>query len=158
MNYEGARCCKASGLFALFASLILRHATFQPFPPDPAADIPAPMTRLARITALTLALLVAITSQQLAVARGMAMTAAGEAVLCTGQGTVTITLDDQGNPMGPVHICPDCALSLMAAVDAPPAGSTPVFHMQVLSQTAEPAFRIHPVHIHGNARAPPASV
>lgn len=116
------------------------------------------MTRLARITAFTLALIVAITSQQLAVARGTAMTAAGEVVLCTGQGIVTVAVDDQGNPIGPVHICPDCALSLMAAVAAPLAGSTPVFHMQVLSQAAEPAFEIRPVHSHAKARAPPAFV
>lgn len=114
------------------------------------------MKRFCRIIALSLALVVAITSQQLALARGMAMSAAGEVILCTGQGPISVMFDDQGNPIGPVHICPDCALSLMAAVDTPLASSTPVFHMQVLGQTVDPAFEIQSIHSRANARAPPA--
>ncbi len=66
---------------------------------------------------LVLAALLALTSQSLATARGHAAVA-GEIVLCSGEGLVTITVDAQGNPTGPAHYCPDCALSLFVAVES----------------------------------------
>ena len=33
-------------------------------------------------------------------------------VLCTGTGPLTVSVDENGQPTGPAHICPDCALSL----------------------------------------------
>jgi hypothetical protein len=47
----------------------------------------------------------------MAVARGqaVALTHGGTTiVICTGYGVMTVALDDQGNPIGPVHPCPDC--------------------------------------------------
>lgn len=78
------------------------------------------MRRPARtLTLIALALLLALTSQSLAVARGQ--TRAGEAVvICSGGGAVTLTLDAQGNPTGPAHLCPDMALAFFAALDLPP--------------------------------------
>lgn len=67
-----------------------------------------------------LALMLAFTGQSMAVARGMPG-AAGEVVLCTGQGPVTITVDENGQPTGKPHICPDFALSLFAFAAADPA-------------------------------------
>ncbi len=113
------------------------------------------MTVFARITAFALALVIAATSQQFAAARGVAMSAAGEVVLCTGQGLVTVTLDDQGNPIGPVHICPDCVLSVMAFVPATDDLSAAVFHMQVLVQGAEAVIQTRSIHSLAKARAPP---
>ena len=69
--------------------------------------------------ALILALLLALTGQSMAVARGMPG-ASGEIVLCTGTGPVSVLVDEDGQPVGPSHICPDCALSLIAFHDAPP--------------------------------------
>ncbi|MRU16279.1 hypothetical protein FDP25_12625 [Roseovarius sp. A21] len=62
-----------------------------------------------------LALLLALTSQTMAVARG-APAPVGQAVLCTGTGPVTVLVDADGQPTGQVHICPDCALGLFNAL------------------------------------------
>ena len=75
-------------------------------------------------TAFALALLLALTSQSMAVARGAAGVS-GSVVLCTGTGPVTILTDASGQPVGPAHICPDCTLSLILAL---PQTATPVAH------------------------------
>ncbi len=76
------------------------------------------MTALRQILApVGLTLLLAVTSLHMAVARGQA-TAVGEMVLCIGGGVVSVPVDAQGNPTGPAHICPDCALSMFDAVGA----------------------------------------
>ncbi|SLN59071.1 hypothetical protein PEL8287_03184 [Roseovarius litorisediminis] len=67
-----------------------------------------------------LCLMLAITSHSAAVARG-APGPAGQMVLCTGTGPVTVLVDAQGQPTGAVHICPDYALALFAALDSPAA-------------------------------------
>jgi len=69
--------------------------------------------------AIALALMLVFTAQSMAVARGMAG-ANGMVVLCTEAGAVSVLVDADGQPVGPTHICPDCTLSLIAAV-APPA-------------------------------------
>jgi len=83
--------------------------------------ISAAMTRpfARRLLALSLALILAATSLTMAVARGQARVA-GEIVICSGLGVTVITVDAQGNPTGPAHICPDMALALLAA---PPAAA-----------------------------------
>ena len=35
-------------------------------------------------------------------------------VICSGYGVMTVTLDDEGNPVGPVHPCPQCLAGLVA--------------------------------------------
>ena len=40
---------------------------------------------------------------------------AGEMVLCTGTGPITVLTDENGQPVGPPHICPDCMASLFVA-------------------------------------------
>lgn len=116
------------------------------------------MTRYARLLAFTLALLIAVTSQQMAMARGMAKDANGEVVLCTGQGTLTVALDSSGNPMGPVHICPDCALTFMAFADAPLAATVVVVHMRTLAQTPARALQSPVIPTALRARGPPLFV
>ena len=51
----------------------------------------------------------------MAMARGMAP-AADEIVICTGQGAVVMTIDADGNPTAPAHLCPDCAMNLLQGV------------------------------------------
>lgn len=117
---------------------------------------------MTRFLSLTLALLIAVTSQPMAMARGVAMDAAGPVILCTGQGPVSVVLDRQGNPIegtgGLVHICPDCALTLLAAIDAPNVVPLPVIHMQILAQTfgMTPGNPVIPTT--AQARAPPLFV
>ena len=75
--------------------------------PISASDMPALRSNLCAFTVLCLIL----TSQTMAVARG-AQGPAGQMVLCTGNGPITVLSDANGQPTGPVHICPDCALGL----------------------------------------------
>ena len=78
------------------------------------------MSRILRSTvAIVLALLLAVTSVTLAVARGQTRIA-GEIVICSGNGFTTVSVDDHGNPVEAVHICPDMALGLIAALDHAP--------------------------------------
>ncbi len=76
------------------------------------------MIRIRPVLALLLALIVAATSGAMAVARGQTVIA-GQIVLCTGTGPVSVNVDADGQPVGPPHICPDCVMSLMAAVASP---------------------------------------
>ncbi|EEB83849.1 hypothetical protein [Roseobacter sp. GAI101] len=73
--------------------------------------------------AIALVLMLALTGQSMAVARG-ASAATGHMVLCTGSGPVAIYFDAQGKPTSAPHICPDSALNvafddMMPPLDAP---------------------------------------
>lgn len=110
---------------------------------------------MTRILTFTLALLIAVTSQQMAMARGMARDASGQVILCTGDGVITVTLDAQGEPMETVHICPDCALTLMAFTDAPIIVESTVVYIQTLAQTPVSTLQIPAVPTRTQARGPP---
>lgn len=114
---------------------------------------------MTRVLTLTLALLIAVTSQQMAIARGVAMDAHGQIILCTGQGPVAVVVDRDGQPIdgtgGIVHICPDCALTLLAAMETPDARPIPVVHMQTLTQTAVTALQKRVIPTPTHARGPP---
>ncbi|HCP80938.1 MAG TPA: hypothetical protein DIT67_04870 [Octadecabacter sp.] len=113
------------------------------------------MKRTAHVLSFVLALLIAVTSQQMAMARGMARDASGQVILCTGQGVQTVTLDAQGEPMGPVHICPDCALTLMGVTDTSIAADSAVIYIQTLAQTPVTALQIPVIPTGTQARGPP---
>lgn len=70
------------------------------------------MTRFRPLLHLVLIFAVLATAQILGAARGHARVA-GEIVICSGQGVVTLQVDADGNPVGPPMICPDCALTLL---------------------------------------------
>lgn len=62
----------------------------------------------------------------MAIARGTP-SASGEVILCTGTGPVSVLVDENGQPVGKPHICPDCALSVFAALgEDPPQVLRPV--------------------------------
>ncbi len=116
------------------------------------------MTFLRSLFPIVLALLVTLTSQQMAVARGQAAVA-GEMVLCTGLGgVVTVNVDASGKPMGAAHFCPDCALTLMLAVADP---GMPI-HAQTLRTVSFVSAEITTSYHHPTAaalaRGPPLSV
>lgn len=73
------------------------------------------MLRHRRSLLFCLALLIGLTGQQMALARGQG-SAVGQMVLCIGGQAVSVAIDDEGKPAGPAHICPDCALNFMAAL------------------------------------------
>ncbi len=116
------------------------------------------MNRTLRIVAaVVLAAILAATSLTMAVARGQTRVA-GEVVICTGYGVTTISVDANGNPVGPVHLCPDMVLGLMAALDTPPPVVTRPEGRVERIETPEPvrlSAQSAPV---ARARGPPAPV
>jgi hypothetical protein len=78
-------------------------------------------------------------------ARGTVMS--GESViLCSGAGAVVVTISPDGRPVGAPHVCPDMALSLLAAAEATPPGppaarqaSTAVFWSDIAAAAGRPA-------------------
>jgi hypothetical protein len=71
------------------------------------------------LLALVMALLLGATSVTMAVARGQTRVA-GEMVICSGYGLTSIAVDEFGNPVETVHICPDMALGMFAALEQAP--------------------------------------
>ncbi len=109
------------------------------------------------LAAIALALVLILTAQPMAVARG-APGIAGAVTLCTGTGPVTLLTDAEGQPLSPSHICPDCSLTLGTA----PAG--PVLTLsQVVLRIAPRLPRDTSVRLNAgpqpfSARDPPAAV
>lgn len=109
------------------------------------------------LVSIVLALLLALTSQAMAVARGSAMPV-DQMVLCIGSGSVTVYVDENGAPTGAPHFCPDCALNF---ADTPVSSglSVPqrikaadlVLQLSALGLPETGAFRPH-------SRAPPFPV
>ena len=107
--------------------------------------------------AISLALMLALTGQSMAVARG-STGPAGQMVLCTGTGPVMVYVDENGAPTGPPVFCPDYAQTLLTAVAQP----TKV----ALARIAKPVvLPVLSAHVRGGratgramARAPPCMV
>lgn len=86
-----------------------------------------PARALPTMIAALLAVILALTSVTMAVARGQTRVA-GQVVLCSGYGVVVLDLDAAGNPLGgsgedagggpagTVHLCPDMVLSMLVAL------------------------------------------
>lgn len=114
------------------------------------------MTRVTRpFAGILLALVLVLTGQSMAMARG-APGPAGEMVICTGQGIVSITVDENGDPVGPPHICPDCALSLFAAIGAAQAGAIPPATRLVAVLVPDLVTYLAQADVAAQARGPPA--
>ena len=109
--------------------------------------------RRIRATVLALsALLLFLTGQQMAVARG-AMAAVETAVLCIGGHSVTVALDAEGKPTQPNHICLDCLVGSLAGADAAPLpiplNSVPRQASVTVTTLPPPASRASPVRVRG---------
>jgi hypothetical protein len=112
---------------------------------------------MSRLIALFLALALALTSQAFALARGQAA-AAGEMVICSGGGFLTITVDAEGKPTGPAHLCPD-ALAAFGAVSILPV--LPPVAWPVTDRVTLPVVAVvlpGAALGHAQARAPPIPV
>lgn len=107
------------------------------------------MTPILRNIAAALTILATVlTAGVVGAARGQAA-AAGEIVICAGQGPVTIQLDADGNPTGPPHWCPDCVLSLFAAA----AAETPLAEVAVTCTDCDASE--HVAHVVAAPTPPP---
>lgn len=112
------------------------------------------MAALRSYFASALALLIVVTSQQLAIARGQPH-AMGQVEICSGDGIIVMTLDADGNPVGPAHICPDAALNLITGFTFESPEITPVIHMRRAVYLAEFADQNSVIHTISSARDPP---
>ena len=101
-----------------------------------------------------LAVMLAVTGQSMAVARGMP-NAAGEIILCTGAGAVSILVDENGQPAEKLHICPDFALTLFAqAAEQPALPARPLGAVEKLAPALQ-SFKASARDIEPSARGPP---
>jgi hypothetical protein len=112
---------------------------------------------LRRILPFVLALILAMTSQAMAVARGAA-DATGQMVICVGGGTVTIATDASGAPTAAPHICPDCVLVMACAPATPQAGAAHGFGPAYLCPDQHRTCVLPKRGLHPQTRAPPLSV
>lgn len=112
------------------------------------------MMRIRSLLSLTLALLVAFTSQQLAVARGQPM-AAGTIELCVGTEVVIVPVDAEGNPTGPAHLCPDVAFAFLALTSLPLLDMARDIHISTVRYAGADQSETSLVHIEPQARGPP---
>jgi hypothetical protein len=115
------------------------------------------MTRLRLLAALLLSLAVSLASVTMAVARGQPAPSA-TMVICSGYGVVVVALSAAGDPVDPVHPCPECLAAFGPALlpdqtrTSPPA-TTPATLAR--PKGAAIAGRAAPPPL---ARGPPAAV
>lgn len=106
---------------------------------------------------LVLALMLALTSQSMAVARGAAA-ATDKITLCTGTGPMAVYVDAEGNPTQAPHLCPDSTLHVVFDVD-PPRADVPldiVLHRAASLPAVDAPRVVAPVR--PPSRAPPSVV
>lgn len=108
---------------------------------------------------MALCLTLALTSAAMALARGQARDVSGAIVLCAGLGVVTVTVDSRGNPVGALHVCPDCALFALAAVASPEAAvlAAPPGRAWTIGGRADASLRAGRTERTTWARAPPVA-
>ncbi|MCA8878950.1 MAG: hypothetical protein KDA73_03130 [Rhodobacteraceae bacterium] len=106
------------------------------------------------LIALCLALSIALTGVAVGVVRGQVQVA-GQIVLCTGNGPVSVAVDAKGKPVGPPRLCPDCAPALLAGVSfVPELPVPPDSHGTAVASTL-PDRAAGPVRLAARARGPP---
>ncbi len=106
------------------------------------------------IAAAALALTLALAGQAMAQLR-VASGPAGMIEICTGSGLVRMLADEDGAPLAPTHICPDCVM-LMLSDHCPPASVAP--HVPRVSQLTLHQITAHAaslVCVRPSARSPP---
>lgn len=115
------------------------------------------MAMIRTLTSAVLLLAMVLTSAAMAVARSSQDVASGTMVLCTGTGPISVQVDADGQPIGPVHFCPDCALAFFATTPDPQIGAFVPVAREFLVQIP---LSLSVIREHGqslpNARAPPA--
>lgn len=113
------------------------------------------MKTLRALSLLWMVLVLATSSVTMAMARHQPR-AIGAVELCTGYGLVSVAIDAQGNPTGPLMPCPDATPALAALTDVVnPVIRTPGVLTPVQFQMRDIASAIHPVSNYRHSRAPP---
>jgi len=110
-----------------------------------------------QITVLMVALVIGVTSVQLAAARGQPP-ATGTMVICTGTGPVHILVDQNGVPTGGVMICPDYAMAFFADVWSQVSDVRRIDSWQDVWVAQPGVQRADQMRVDSQARGPPLAV
>lgn len=115
------------------------------------------MTVLRTHIALLLIAVMTLTGHSMAIARG-APGPAGFMELCTGTGPVMVAIDENGEPTGASHICPEFSLMLQDVLGG--ADSTPVALSFTGTRIQQEPPQIHAsfAQLTPSARGPPGLV
>ncbi len=109
------------------------------------------------LLSLMLAMMLALTSQSMAVARG-ASAATGQMVICTGVGATLVYMDATGAPTSAPHICPDATVgAVLSEAIRPPVQPEHLLRFAYAKQAATFPPRAHR-QPGPPSRAPPLTV
>lgn len=107
-----------------------------------------------RLVNAILVVLLILTGQSMAIARGAAGPA-GQMELCTGTGPVMVYVDADGNPIETPRYCPEGAMAVLLGIDVPaPMLAPPTAVRRALTLTETPQIA-HAAVRTPQARAPP---
>ena len=109
------------------------------------------------LLSLSLSLVLLVTSQSAAVARG-APHAVDQILICSGTSVITVFVDADGQPTEATHLCPDCALHLLAALVPPITAVTQVIGLSTQLTYPAQLLRDGANRVSASARAPPLNV
>lgn len=112
------------------------------------------MTALRRYLGLLLVAALLLTGHSAAASRAQ-RDATGQVILCTGMGPVTVYVDENGEPTGPPHICPECITHLLDLAIAAPMLVAPETCARQATPLAPRAQWTRAVVHSPRARAPP---
>ncbi|WP_323035568.1 hypothetical protein [Pararhodobacter sp.] len=116
------------------------------------------MKILRALSVVWMVLVLAAGSVTMAMARHQPR-AIGEIDLCTGFGMVSVAVDAQGKPTGPLMPCPDATPALAALTDAAvPVIQTPGTVMPMQFRLRDLRATVLPINTHHHSRAPPVTV
>ncbi len=104
---------------------------------------------------LFLVLVLALSSITMAVARGQ-VAVGGRIVICSGYGVISVALDASGNPVGPLHPCPECLAGYATAIF--PQTDLPAYPLTASSRLAQAVLLLSGPQDapQATARGPPA--
>jgi hypothetical protein len=116
------------------------------------------MKHLRQIAIVFLGLAVMVSSVTMVQARHQAR-AVGEMVICSGLGMVTVAVDADGNPTGPMLPCPECVVAMAGLADAAVILPLPALTLVALRHLSAE----HPApqtgrSVHIQPRAPPVVI
>ena len=104
--------------------------------------------------AFLLTLLLALTGQTMAVARG-ATDAHGQMIICTGHGPVAVWVDGDGQPTDAPHVCPDCIAQALTGILADNPDATQQACLTARRSFPDRLQRVIAVDVECPARGPP---
>lgn len=113
------------------------------------------MTTLRSYLCGFLALILVLTGQSVAMARGMPL-AAGLIEICSGGRAIMIMVDENGEPTGGAHICPEFTLNITDPVPAQSGPSRPQSFAPVAEVLEANVEDTQHRQQSGYARAPPS--